>query len=252
MDPLPTQEQFASYIGAVTHADPDHEEFFRTKKTGSYELALSLAGRAVTPDLSRKLACDFGCAQGYGLKLIQAAGYEVVGVEIDPRAVEYCQGQGLRVYEGDGLRALPPGTEVELLFCLDVLCYVDRPFALLQSAWHVVKPGGAMVIRTNIWGATAHVASLLGRLSGRSRRLASLLLCDGLNTYSPRGLRGILGGLGWRRRVEEVDPSHSTLLGRSTGLKRAALKAFGPLLRFASGDRLHILPSTTSVWTKPS
>lgn len=111
---------------------------------------------------------DVGCGYGFFLKLAQEAGWEAVGVDLDPQAVAYAKDhlqvnalwgdlRGFRFEEGS----------FDLVTLWNVIECVPDPFGLLLEVRRVLKPDGRVFIRTQ--NAVWHVIGF--RLTGLLRRL---------------------------------------------------------------------------------
>jgi SAM-dependent methyltransferase len=90
--------------------------------------------------------CDIGCGCGMMLMDLRDAGYEAVGVDESPRALDYCRRRGVEASQGtlpDGL-PLPPAS-VDAALLLDVLEHVDEDRAALRAAVEIVRPGGVVI-----------------------------------------------------------------------------------------------------------
>jgi SAM-dependent methyltransferase len=108
---------------------------------------------------------DVGCATGQLLYHMGKAGWEGVGVEINPDAAEIARDNGVDVRVGDlDSAALPPG-EFDAVNLGDVLEHVRSPLDLLVSVRRLLRPGGVVVIRTpNAACGFARVTLPLARL----------------------------------------------------------------------------------------
>jgi len=90
--------------------------------------------------------CDVGCGCGMMLLDLHAAGYEAVGVDDSPKALDYCRRRGALVTQGtlpDGL-PLPPAS-VDAALLLDVLEHVEDDGASLRAVLEIVRPGGIVI-----------------------------------------------------------------------------------------------------------
>ena len=92
---------------------------------------------------------DLGCGYGFFLKLAQEAGWESIGVDVDPQAVTYAKNR-LRVnaLEGDLRDFHFPGGSFDLVTAWNALDFVPDPLDLLKEVHRVLKPGGHLFIRT--------------------------------------------------------------------------------------------------------
>ena len=111
---------------------------------------------------------DVGCGYGFFLKLAQDAGWEAIGVDVDPQAVTYAKNRlQVNALEGD-LRELHfPAGSFDLVTAWNALDFVPDPLDLLKEVHRVLKPGGSIFIRTP--NATWQLLSF--RLAGLLKRL---------------------------------------------------------------------------------
>lgn len=90
---------------------------------------------------------DVGCGPGALLALSRDRGWDAIGVEPSASAVAQARGQGLNAVEGTWLRAtLKPGSADVVTF-INVLDQVSDPFAALEQAHRVLRPGGLVYLR---------------------------------------------------------------------------------------------------------
>lgn len=94
---------------------------------------------------------DIGCGNGEFLQLLQAAGHEAVGVDIDPAMVQQCQEQGLTAYEADVLTWLPTQSgHYDAIFSSNVIEHLDAQtvLTLVAQAYQALRPGGLLLLGT--------------------------------------------------------------------------------------------------------
>lgn len=94
---------------------------------------------------------DIGCGHGEFLQLLQAAGHEAVGIDIDPAMVATCHAQGLTAYEGDAIAWLQREQEpFDAIFSSNVIEHLDAPTVqtLIRSAHSALHPGGLLLMGT--------------------------------------------------------------------------------------------------------
>ena len=116
-------------------------------KAGFYRHALQHLAAAMPRDRRRLL--DVGCGYGYFLEKANASGWEPVGVEIVPEAVDSA---GLRVpgaelHCGDLGSARQPAASLDAVTLWDVLCHVESPPAEIEECYRILAPGGIVGIR---------------------------------------------------------------------------------------------------------
>jgi ubiquinone/menaquinone biosynthesis C-methylase UbiE len=89
---------------------------------------------------------DVGCGIGYGMNILSIKGGAVVGVDVDERAVEYCQKHvygknprisGIHHYEGYNLPF--DDKSFDVVTCVDVLEHVENYHLFLDELLRVAK-----------------------------------------------------------------------------------------------------------------
>ena len=107
-----------------------------------------------------KRLLDVGCGNGQFLSRARSAGWDVVGIDLDPKAVEAACGQGLDVRLG-GVDELDPVVEqFDVITLAHVIEHVHHPVGVLQACYGLLKPGGF------IWIDTPNIASEGHRVFG--------------------------------------------------------------------------------------
>jgi 2-polyprenyl-3-methyl-5-hydroxy-6-metoxy-1,4-benzoquinol methylase len=97
---------------------------------------------------------DFGCGGGSFLRIAQSCGWNVTGVDPDPKAVANCRSQGLNVLQGgveqfDGKDGL-----FDVITMSHVIEHVHDPVGVMKVCHRLLKPGG------RLWLETPNVDSL--------------------------------------------------------------------------------------------
>jgi 2-polyprenyl-3-methyl-5-hydroxy-6-metoxy-1,4-benzoquinol methylase len=140
------------------------------------------------PGRGRRLL-DVGCGDGGFLRLAQACGWQVEGVDPDPQAVAEGRRQGLPLREG-GLEAFAGQAA-----CFDhitlshVIEHVHDPLALLADCHRLLRPGG------RLWIATPNIDSAGHAHHGRFWR--GLEAPRHLVLFHEAGLRRLLAQAGF-------------------------------------------------------
>jgi len=94
---------------------------------------------------------DIGCGNGEFLQILQAAGHEAVGVDIDPAMVEQCQAQGLTAHTADVRTWLPTQAgHYDAIFSSNVIEHLDAPTVedIVAGAYQALRPGGLLLLGT--------------------------------------------------------------------------------------------------------
>lgn len=91
---------------------------------------------------------DLGCGNGEFLLRARSAGWDVVGVDFDSKAVETAQSQKLDVRLG-GIEALDPADEqFNVITLAHVIEHVHQPLAVLRGCHKLLKEEGMLWIET--------------------------------------------------------------------------------------------------------
>lgn len=134
----PTGERFLPqhYGGQLVHAE----------HLARYRLAVQLA--------AGKRVLDAACGEGYGTAMLGAAGASsVVGVDVDPAAIEHVRERyGVEAEVAD-VAALPfPDDAFDLVVSFETIEHVAQPERALDELARVRAPGGLIVISTPVAG----------------------------------------------------------------------------------------------------
>jgi SAM-dependent methyltransferase len=94
---------------------------------------------------------DVGCGEGQLIELLQAAGVDAVGIDLDARMVEVCQDRGLDVVQADLFDYLPQHQgRFDGIFCSNLIEHLRAQEAVrfLQAASGTLAPGGILLVTT--------------------------------------------------------------------------------------------------------
>ncbi|BCW94670.1 MAG: class I SAM-dependent methyltransferase [Fimbriimonadales bacterium] len=120
-----------------------------------YRALLDAGGRHL-PRRPKGRLLDVGCGNGDFLLFAQRAGWQAVGVEPDPKAVEVARARGLTVHLG-GLETLASEREAFDGMTLNhVIEHVHNPRATLADCYRLLKPGGWLWLETPNLDAQGH------------------------------------------------------------------------------------------------
>ncbi len=139
--PQPTQEELERlYSSGEYHATLDDERLRRTSARRLRQI------EALAPGRGRLL--DVGCSKGHFLEAAKAVGWEVVGVEVNRRAVEEAQARGLDVRCGELAEQAFADASFDVVTLYDVLEHTRDPRATLAECHRVLRPEGLLVVTT--------------------------------------------------------------------------------------------------------
>jgi SAM-dependent methyltransferase len=95
---------------------------------------------------------DIGCGRGEFLEILRQHGVDARGLDINHEMVEVCRQRGLDATEGDALAHLSalPDESLGGIFAAQVVEHLEPAYlvALLQHAYHALRPGGLLVLET--------------------------------------------------------------------------------------------------------
>lgn len=200
---------------------------------------------------------DVGCGYGFFLKLAQEAGWDAVGVDLDPQAVAYAKDQ-LRVNAlwGDLRDFHVSDGSFDLVTLWNVLECVPDPLDLLREIHRVLRPDGRVFIRTQnaVWQYGSFQMTGLLRGLGLKRVFDErpyLTFIFNLNTFSRSTLQLLLMRAGFTPlRLRNSPPiSGDPYLGLGPGgevlvtLAKRAIHSLAQGVALVSGGRLLLGPS---------
>jgi SAM-dependent methyltransferase len=182
---------------------------------------------------------DLGCARGDFLAYARERGYEVLGVDLNPRLAEQARQRGFTVHTGD-LRELELTQPVDAVTLWDVIEHVDDPVAVLAACRAVLRPGGLLFFHTGNARFQIPKARLLYALRPSSG--PHLIPYQHLSHFDPESARQALRRAG----LEPVEVFFAGTLRYRQAWKRAAMGGLnalgalparlgGPLLSNAMG-----------------
>lgn len=91
---------------------------------------------------------DVGCGNGRMIAKMQAAGWQVMGIDFDPIAIESARTQGLDAHVGRIEEIDFPSDSFDVVASSHVLEHVHDPEQFLKESLRLVKPGGRLLVIT--------------------------------------------------------------------------------------------------------
>jgi SAM-dependent methyltransferase len=119
-------------------------------------------------------------------------GWELMGVEISPKGIDYARNVlGLEIHPGPLEKAAFPNDYFDAVTGFYVIEHFPHPMTFLKECYRVLKPGGLLLLR---YPHTTPIKNLL-KLFGIKNRLYDLPahLCD----FSPKMIQGCLEKIGF-------------------------------------------------------
>jgi len=154
---------------------------------------------------------DLGCGNGEFLLKARSAGWDVVGVDFDTKAVEVARKQCLDVRLG-GVENLDPAEEqFDVITLAHVIEHVHHPVELLLACYKLLKPGGFL------WIETPNIESEGYRIFGSSWR--GLEPPRHLVLFTQKSMRSALSKVGFADvRVQRYSPLCNGIFGASKAI----------------------------------
>jgi SAM-dependent methyltransferase len=113
----------------------------------NYRALLDAGGRHL-PKQPKGRLLDVGCGNGDFLQFAQRAGWEAIGVDPDPKAVEIARARGLTVHLGTLETLQEPPESLQGITMNHVIEHVHDPRATLTRCYRLLKPGGWLWLET--------------------------------------------------------------------------------------------------------
>jgi len=137
---------------------------------------------------------DVGTGFGFFLAEMKKRGWEVMGVEISPKGVDYARNVlGLAIHPGPLEKVAFPDDYFDAVTGFYVIEHLPHPMAFLKECYRILKPEGLLLLR---YPHTTPIKNLL-KLFGIKNRLYDLPahLCD----FSPKMIQGCLEKIGFEK-----------------------------------------------------
>lgn len=198
---------------------------------------------------------DIGCGPGHFLAAMQAHGWDVQGVETNPRAAQYGnQVLGVPIKTG-ALREGEFGAGTfDAVTLWDVLEHLHHPARTLQEIVRILRPGGILLLRVPV------VDSLDARLFGSAwagldpprhlvvfsqRTVEQMLVQQGLDVLRAWSLSGSHASFVLSLQFKARQKGESGLLSKIAKVVGSPLGAILGSPYFLAMDQLHLGPELT-------
>jgi len=172
-------------------------EFEAAYKDLIFRTILRQLERRVGSQKSRRLL-DVGAHAGRFLRMAQAAGWDVEGVEVNPKtAAHAARRTGVTVHRVSLDAVAAKECRYDALTLTDVLEHIPNPVHVLTAAARLLVPGGIVAVKVPSGPAQRRKEQVLSALKpGRPVSLANNLVH--VNHFSPHSLRLALERAGFR------------------------------------------------------
>jgi SAM-dependent methyltransferase len=140
----------AEHFDNATYVLPENEEAHRRQKQRMFEYLVRRTCKQFGFLERPGTLVDFGCSYGHLGRAFQAAGWNVLGVDISWKTAMYFrEHQPFPAYEDLDSPGIPTG-KVDAISMIDVLYYVEDPVELLRLArWKLATPGVVLLRMAN-------------------------------------------------------------------------------------------------------
>ena len=172
----------------------------KSNPVSSWWLGQRLSASAALVPQGTKSLLDVGCGEGHFLKMLEASGAGLFGVDLDGenvrRAKRLVPKAELRA--GDAVRLPYPAGKFDCVSALELVEHLERPEAAVREMGRVLRKGGSLIVSTPDEG------KLLWRLIWGMwlRTFGSRWRGEHVSNFNWERLAGLLEKEGFR--VEEV------------------------------------------------
>lgn len=157
---------------------------YRVERFGTERVALMAAHlRTETPD-ARPRYLDVGCSTGFVVEAAAAAGWEAIGIDLNPSAIDFGRSRGLDLRcEGLEDAGLAPST-FHAVSLFDVLEHLLDPGWVVRAASELLVPGGILFLYVPNYDSASRL------LMGADAHF--IWPTHHLNYYTPTTIRGLM------------------------------------------------------------
>ena len=162
---------------------------------------------------------DIGAHAGRFLALARHSGWEVEGIELNPRTAAYAhQRTGAKVHQINAQTLADTGARFHAITLTDVLEHIPEPVALLRNVVRLLEPGGRLAVKVPCGRSQWIKERLLSRITSHEVSLAGNLVH--VNHFTPHSLKLALERAGLNHvtvstGAPELMPADQPLVRRS-------------------------------------
>jgi SAM-dependent methyltransferase len=189
-NPRPSQEErLKSYQGYLPEAAAEIEAWGRMM-----EQVFGKAADLIEQYIPRGRLLDVGTGYGFFPALMQARGWEVVGLEASSSGARYGQKRwGLQILPQPWEQASFPEEAFDVVTAFYVIEHLPDPLAFLREVRRILRPGGMIVLR---YPHTTPIKTILSLIRIKNRLYH---LPFHLSDFSPTSMRRALAMTGFAR-----------------------------------------------------
>jgi SAM-dependent methyltransferase len=156
LDPRPVRAELTTIYPDHYHAfEFDEDRFglvYRVRRRLEARRLLDAAG----PLPLDAVILDVGCGDGFHLDVLRdfgSAGWQLEGVDLDPRAADAAEARGLVVHRGSIEELDLPDEQYDFALLIQTIEHVADPAAVLRAVRRVLRPGGRLLVVTDNTGS---------------------------------------------------------------------------------------------------
>lgn len=189
LNPRPTSRSLLRFYQDYLPEDESSVEAWQRMMQSIFQKAANLIERYK----KRGRLLDVGAGFGFFLSEMRGRGWEVVGVEISRKAMDYAKDVlGLTLHLGPLEKVGFPESDFDVVSGFYVIEHLPDPMAFLKECYRILKPGGLLLLR---YPHTTPVKNLL-RFFGIENRLYDLPAH--LSDFSPEMIQQCLEKAGFK------------------------------------------------------
>jgi 2-polyprenyl-3-methyl-5-hydroxy-6-metoxy-1,4-benzoquinol methylase len=134
------------------YASPEYQEIVRDLGIKSHEYRVERFGRErvalMAPHLAtaRPRYLDVGCSTGFVVEAAHEAGWEAIGIDLNPSAIEFGRTRGLDLHTVALEDAAFPDASFDAVSLFDVLEHLLDPVRTLHACTRLLRPGGILFL----------------------------------------------------------------------------------------------------------
>jgi SAM-dependent methyltransferase len=188
LNPRPTHDSlFHFYQKYLPDEESSIESWERMMKSVFYR-----AADLLEPYRRDGRLLDVGTGFGFFLAEMKKRGWDITGVEISKKAMDYARDVlGLKIHPGPLEKVSFPESHFDVVTGFYVIEHLLNPMAFLKECYRILKPGGVLLLR---YPHTTPIKNLL-HFFGIKNRLYDLPAH--LSDFSPETIQRCLEGIGF-------------------------------------------------------